>query len=109
MIHPEEPELETLQPGNSLVRAERSARRESPTRRSAAPQPGLLPAAAWLLGAGRPLLRGIERNPGPRLRWSRSERAPRVLLKSLLLQRHGGGGGREAGVSDTPSFLRCGP
>lgn len=50
MIHPEEPELETLQPGNSLVRAEGSAGRESRTRPRPAPQP--LPPARRSPAAG---------------------------------------------------------
>lgn len=72
MIHPEELELETLQPGNSLARADGRAGGSSPCRApcpapaAPCPRPPAL-ATARTLGEGRPLQLGLESHPGQSL------------------------------------------
>lgn len=62
MIHPEELELETLQPGNSLAQADGIAGgelyRRGPAPRACSPLRPTL-ATAGPLGEGRPRLRGV--------------------------------------------------
>lgn len=84
MIHPEELELETLQPGNSLARADGRAGGRSPGR-APSPAPAAPCPLPWPLpsrwGKGSLFYAELKAILGKVCRWSWSERSSRSLAQ----------------------------
>lgn len=116
MIHPEEPELETLQPGNSLVPAEGRARRGVHGTRPCAPPCSPLPHARHTLaaGGGGGLFAEFKEILVKVYRWLWLERSSRSLAKvspaaaSMLTEEvwkeQGAGRKRLGSVTPPPSY-----
>lgn len=84
MIHPEEPELETLQPANSLARADGRARRRVRPARPCAQDwqsPASCPGHSRADGGEGGLFAEFKEILGSLSLWSRSERSSRSLAQ----------------------------